>query len=316
MTFQTPSMLIGLVLPAIALVGYVVFQRVRRRYSVRFTNLDLLGSVVPKRSRWRRHVPAAFGLAAAVLLVAGVARPQAWVHVHRKGAQVMLVTDISGSMQAKDVAPDRFSAARAAADAFLSRLPKGDRVGAVAFNDRATTLTPPTFDRDAVRRALAGQEPKGGTATGDGIDAALKSLRASGPHGGAIVLLSDGSASAGVDPLKAAQRAKAAGVPISTVALGTKGGVVVLTDRHGRKKKSIPVPPDPDALRKIAHASGGQFVGARDAKGLVESYKRFGARVGGVEREHRELTAAFAGGALLLLLLGGGLSLVWFGRFP
>jgi Ca-activated chloride channel family protein len=314
MTFQSPALLIGLLLPAAAVVAYLVFQRLRRRYSVRFTNLDLLDSVVPKRARWRRHVPAVLGFATMTLLVVAVAQPQAWVHVHRKGAQVMLVTDISGSMQSKDVAPSRFSAAQAAADAFLSRLPKGDRVGAVAYNDRAATLTGPTFDRDAVRRALAGQDPKGGTATGDAIDAALKSLRASGARGGSIVLLSDGEANRGVDPLKAAQRAKAAGVPISTVALGTKGGVVVVTDKQGRKR-SIAVPPHPEALRTIARASGGSFVGARDAQGLVASYKRFGAQIG-TERERRELTAAFAGAALVLVLLGGGLSLAWFGRFP
>jgi Ca-activated chloride channel family protein len=295
-------------------VGYVAFQRMRRRYSVRFTNLELLGSVVPKRARWRRHVPAALGVAATALLVVAVARPEAWVHVHRKGAQVMLVTDISGSMQSKDVAPSRISAARAAADAFLSRLPKGDWVGAIAFNDRVTTLTAPTFDRDAVRRALAGLDPVGGTATGDAIDAALKSLRGTGARGGAIVLVSDGKANSGVDPLKAAQRAKAAGVPISAVALGTKGGLVLVTDKQGRKT-SIAVPADPDALRAIARTSGGHFVEARDAQGLVDSYKGFGAQIG-TERELRELTAAFAGAALLLVVLGGGLSLAWFGRCP
>jgi Ca-activated chloride channel homolog len=314
MTFQSPAMLIGLVLPVAAVVGYVAFQRLRRRYSVRFTNLDLLGSIVPKRARWRRHLPVTLGVAAMALLVVGVARPRDSVHVHRKGAQVMLVIDISGSMQSKDVAPSRFSAARAAADAFLSRLPKGDRVGAVAFNDRATMLTAPTFDRAAVRRALAGQTPMGGTATGDAIEAALKGLHATGARAGAIILLSDGEANAGVDPQKAAQQAKAAGVPISTVALGTKNGVVVVTDPQGRKR-SIAVPPDPSALRAIARTSGGHFVDARDAEGLIDSYKRFGAQIG-TQVEQRELTAAFAGAALLLVALGGGLSLVWFGRFP
>jgi Ca-activated chloride channel family protein len=314
MTFAAPAMLAGLLLPAVALVAYVVFQRMRRRYAVRFTNLDLLGSVVPNRSQWRRHVPPGLAIAAMVFLVVGVAQPEAWIHVHRKGAQVMLVTDTSGSMQARDVAPNRFSAARAAADAFLARLPKSARVGAVAFNDSATTLTPPTYDRSAVHRALAGLQSQGGTATGDAIDAALRSLRTMSRHGGSIVLLSDGEANAGADPMEAARRAAAAGVPISTVALGTRGGVVDVTDEQGRKT-SIAVPPDPDALRKIARVSGGSFVGAGDAERLLASYKRFGAEVG-VRRERRELTAAFAGGALLLVTLGSGLSLVWFGRFP
>jgi Ca-activated chloride channel homolog len=314
MTFQSPALLIGLLLPVVALVAYLAFQRARRRFSVRFTNLELLGSVVPKRARWRRHVPPALGLAAAALLVVGVARPQAWVHVQRKGAQVMLVTDASGSMQARDVAPDRLTAARTAADAFIARLPEGARVGAVAFNDRATTLTPPTGDRAAVHRALSGLQSQGGTATGDGIDAALGSLRTSGPRGGAIVLLSDGKASQGTDPMQAARRAASAGVPIYTVALGTQGGVVEVTDEHGRKK-SIPVPPDPDALREIARVSGGRFVGASDAEGLVAAYERLGGQLG-VVRERRELTAGFAGAALVLMLVGGGLSLTWFGRFP
>jgi Ca-activated chloride channel homolog len=314
MMFRAPVMLVGLLLPAVALVAYLVFQRTRHRYAVRFTNLELLGSVVANRSRWRRHVPPALALAASLLLVVAVARPQARVHVHRKGAQVMLVTDTSGSMQARDVAPNRFSAARAAADAFLTRLPKGDRVGVVAFNDRATTLTPPTYDRGAVRRALAGLQPQGGTATGDAIDAALKSLRTTSRHGGSIVLLSDGEANVGLDPMKAARRSAAAGVPISTVALGTAGGSVTVTDEHGRSR-TIAVPPDPAALRQVARISGGRFVGARDTPRLVASYKRFGAEVG-VALERRELTAAFAGGALVLVLLGGALSLVWFGRFP
>ena len=279
MTFQSPAMLAGLLLPAVALVAYFAFQRLRRRYSVRFTNLDLLGAVVPRRSRWRRHVPPSLALAAAVLLVIGVARPQVWADVKREGAQVVLVTDTSGSMQARDVAPDRFSAARAAAETFLSRLPEGARVGAVAFNDRATTLTPPTDDRAAVRRALAGLQSQGGTATGDAIDAALRSLRTAPRHGGAIVLLSDGKATEGADPLQAARRAAAAGVPIYTIALGTKSGVVVVTDKRGRKK-SIPAPPDPAALREIARVSGGRFVGAGDSERLVAAYERLGAEVG------------------------------------
>ena len=314
MTFQTPALLAGLGLPAVALVAYLVFQRARRRFSVRFTNFELLSSVVPNRAGWRRHVPPALGLAAGILLVVAVARPQAWAQVQREGAQVMLVTDISGSMQARDVAPDRFSAARGAADRFLARLPEGARVGAVAFNDTATTLTPPTDDRAAVRRALGGLQSRGGTATGDAIDAALHSLRTAPRGGGAIVLLSDGKATEGADPLQAARRAAAAGVPIYTIALGTERGVVVVTDKRGRTKR-IPAPPDPAALREIARVSGGRFVGAGDSERLLAAYTHLGAEVAS-EREPRELTAAFAGAALLALSLGVGSSVVWFGRFP
>jgi Ca-activated chloride channel homolog len=313
MTFKSPALLAGLLLPVVALAVYLVFQRLRRRYSVRFTNLALLDSVLPRGAGRRRHVPPALALGALVLLVLGVARPQAWVHVHRAGAQVMLVTDESGSMQSHDVAPSRLAAARSAADAFLARLPAGARVGAVAFNDAATTLSTPTGDRSAIRRALAGLQPRGGTATGDAIDAALKGLRAGGGRGGAVVLLSDGKANAGVDAVQAARRARAAGVPIYTVALGTRQGVVVV-HRQGRTR-SIAVPPDPALLRQIARVSGGRFVGAHDAGGLVAAYAHLGAQVG-VTREPRELTAAFAGAALLALTLGAGSSLVWFGRFP
>jgi Ca-activated chloride channel homolog len=314
MTFAAPPMLLGLLLPAFALAGYVTFQRTRRRYAVRFTNVDLLGSVAPDQPRWRRHVPVALGLGALALLAVGLARPQAWTDVERKGAQIVLATDASGSMQARDVAPDRLSAVRRAGDAFLARLPKGARVGVVAFNDSATTLTPPTFDRAAVHRALAGLDPQGGTASGDGIDAALKSMRASGKRARAIVLLSDGKATAGADPIEAARRAKAAGVPVYTVALGTKSGKVEVTDKQGHKR-SIAVPPDPKALREIARVSGGSFVGVGDAGRLMAAYKRLGSEVG-TERERRELTAAFAGAALVLLTVGSGLSLAWFGRFP
>jgi Ca-activated chloride channel homolog len=216
----------------------------------------------------------------------------------------MLVTDASGSMQARDVAPDRLTAARTAADAFIARLPEGARVGAVAFNDRATTLTPPTDDRAAVHRALSGLQSQGGTATGDGIEAALKSLRASGRRGGAIVLLSDGKATSGRDPVAVAEEAGRRGVPVYTVALGTPEG----TTPSGK-----PAPPDPASLQEIAERSGGASFTAQDAEGLSAVYERLGSQVA-MKKEPREITGAFAGGAMLLLLTGGGLSLRWFRR--
>ena len=316
-TFQAPLFLLGLALAPLGVVAYLRAQRRRRRFAVRYPAIDTLAAVLPRRGGWRRHLPAVlYGLALCALVVA-LARPEATVAVDREQASIMLATDTSGSMQATDVSPDRMTAVRRAGNDFLERVPDQVRVGLVSFSSSAQTLQYPTTDRGVVRRAIAGLKPRGGTATGDAIDAALRSLR---PRRGdrtpaAIVLLSDGKETKGVNSLEAAVRARDARVPVYTVALGTPTGTIEVRRADGSGTRRQAVPPDPGTLREIARRSGGRFSAAPNAEDLSAVYERLGSSVARV-RERQQVTAGFAGGALALVLVGGVLSLLSTGRLP
>lgn len=322
MSFEAPLFLLALALLPLAVAAYVSAQRSRRRYAVRYPALDTLATILPRRGGWRRHLPAAlYALALAALIVA-LARPEATVAVGREQAAVVLTTDTSGSMQATDVAPDRMTAVRRAATQFLERVPEDVRVGAVAFSSAAQILQPPTTDRDALRRAIGRLKPGGGTATGEGIEAALRSVRTSDRDRtpAAIILLSDGKEtgrrnSTGPTSLQAADHARRVRVPIYTVALGTAEGSIEVRRANGPGTRRQPVPPDPETLREIARRSGGRFSAAPNARDLSAVYERLGSSVAKV-RERQQVTAGFAGGALALLLTGGVLSLLWTGRLP
>ncbi len=307
MSFAAPLFLLGLLAVPAGVALHLLAQRRRRRYAVRYPGASVAALAAPAASRWRRHVPSALLALSVAGLVMALARPEATVAVPVEQASVVLVTDTSRSMTATDVAPDRLDAARSAADRFLDEAPDELRVGAVAFSDSARVLQPPTTDHEQVRAALAGLTADGGTATGDGLAAALESL-----EGGkrrppaAIVLLSDGKQTSGRDAVAVAQEAAEQHVPVYTVALGTPDGVV---------DGILRVPPDPEALREIAQASGGQAFEASDGDQLTAVYERLGSQLG-TREETREVTAAFA--AAGLLLLGGALagSVRGFGRLP
>jgi Ca-activated chloride channel family protein len=318
-TFREPLFLLGLLLVPLALLAYLRAERARRAAAAVQLAPALQPAVAPWRPGWRRHAPpAAYALALGALLVA-LARPEATVAVPVERASIMLVTDHSGSMQATDVAPDRLTAARAAAEGFLARVPARIRVGLVAFDHRARTLASPTTDRAAVREALASLRPSGGTATGDALAAALTALerttRAGGrPAPAAIVLVSDGTSTRGRDPVEVARRARRLGVPVATVAFGTPQGTIDVRTSSGAVERRR-VPPDAASLRAVADASGGRAYAAADAEALSAVYEELGSRVARRD-ERREVTAAFAGGALALLLGGAALSLHWFRRLP
>jgi Ca-activated chloride channel homolog len=308
MSFAAPLFLLGLLAVPAAIALHALAQRRRRRYAVRFPGAPVAALAAPAAPRWRRHVPAALVAVGAAALVLALARPEATVAVPVEQASVVLVTDTSRSMTATDVAPDRLAAARSAAERFLDESPEELRVGAVSFSDTARVLQPPTTDHDQVRAALGGLVADGGTATGDGLDAALRALE---PAEGrrppaAVVLLSDGKQTAGRDAIAVAQEAGRLRVPVYTVALGTPDGVV---------DGVLRVPPDPEALRQIAQASGGEAFEASDGDQLAAVYERLGSQLG-TREETREVTAAFAGAGLLLL--GGALagSVRWLGRLP
>lgn len=319
MSFEWPLLLLALVIVPLALTAYIRAQRRRARYAVRFTNLDLLANLVERSPGWRRHVPAGLYLLALAALAISLARPQATISVPREQASVVLASDSSGSMQATDVAPDRLSAGKEAAATFLDEVPERFRVGLVSFNHTVQVLSAPTTDRENVRRAVDSLTAEGGTAMGDAISRSLDALRPPGEPAAerapaAVVLLSDGAATTGRDPIAVARRAKRLGVPVHTIALGTPDGSIELRDRFGQSQQ-VQVPPDREILRRVAEISGGRFSEAPSGEDLNSIYEDMSSRIGFV-REREEVTAAFAGGGIVLLLAAGALSLVWFNRIP
>jgi Ca-activated chloride channel family protein len=319
MSFAAPLVLIGLaILPALG-VWYARLQRDRRRAATAFAAPALAPSVTPRRPRWRRHVPVVFfGVAIAALVVAA-ARPQRTVAVPVEQAQILLVNDVSGSMLATDVAPTRLVAARRASQAFVASVPAKVKVGLMAFNQATQVLQSPTTDRDALAAALARLHSSGGTATGEAIQTATRVLHQAPSVAGkkppsAIVLLSDGVSTQGVDPVAAAQAAKRLNIPIYTVALGTPNGTITVPRPGGQGgTETHRVPPDPQTLKRIADVSGGRATTAGDATSLSDVYRRLGSQLTH-KKQPREITAGFAGAGLALLALGSALSLRWFGR--
>jgi Ca-activated chloride channel family protein len=316
MSFAAPLVLLALLAIPLVLRWYLGQQRRRGRAAAAFVARPLLASVAPASPGWRRHAPMlAFVLALAVLIVAA-ARPQQSVAVPVTDGAVMLVDDISSSMAATDVAPSRLAAAERAAGKFLASVPAAIRVGVIEFNEKPILLQSPTTDHSLAREALGHLHAGGHTAIGDAINRAtgvLTSLRT--PSGkrppGAIVLLSDGTSTTGADPLAAARQAASQHIPIYTVALGTQRGTISV--RHGAKTVTVPVPLSSQELGQIARLSGGREFTVADAGGLSTVYAHLAAQLGH-KQVKREISASFAGGGLVLLLLGSALSLRWFGR--
>ena len=312
MSFSEPLFLLLLLAIPLLVLAYRLALRRRARYATRFTNVDVLVGVLGRVPAWRRFLPPALVLLALAALVLALAKPQRTVAVPREKATIMLVTDVSASMEATDVEPSRLAAARDAAKNFTDAVPDQVRLGLVAFDQSARLLAPPGREHDSIENALDGLTSGEGTATGEGLATALQAIQRSGAGGrgrppAAIVLLSDGKTTYGRDPVEVAQQAKKLGVPINTVALGTPDGVIQIGPNL------LPVPPDPDTMEQIARVSGGRFSDTADESELNAIYERLGSRLG-TEDEKREVTAAFAGAGLLLLLLGGGLALRFNGR--
>lgn len=319
MSFQAPWFLLGLLALPVAVAAYMFADRHRRAAAASFASPRLLPSVAPRRPGFRRHLPMALYAVALTVATIALARPEATVAVPEERAAVVLVTDVSGSMEARDVEPSRVDAAREAALRFLDRTPGRLRVGAVAFNHSVQAIEPLSAERDEVRTLLERLRPSGGTATGKALGAALGLLdRGGGPRTkrapGAIILLSDGASTHGRDPVPLARRAARLRIPVYTVALGTDRGTIQV-ERPDGQTVTRRVPPDRETMRRIATLSGGRTFAADAGDELATVYDRLGSQVA-TREERRQVTAAFAGGAAALLLLGGALSLRWFGRLP
>jgi Ca-activated chloride channel family protein len=316
LSFQAPLFLLLLLLVPLLVGALLLERRRRRRYVVRFTGISTLRGVLGATPLWRRYLPAALFLTALAALVVGLARPQRSVAVAIDKASVMLVLDVSGSMQATDVQPSRLDAARDAAKAFVGKVPDRLQVGVVAYRAVVDTVQPPTEDHDQARRVLDSLIAEGGTATGDALAAALQQLqKVKGRNGkrapAAIVLLSDGRTTEGEDPVQVAGLARRLKIPVFTVALGSEGATIPSPSGLGR----IPVPPDPETLRAIARVTHGRSFQIDDAGKLADVYRRLGSRLGS-KRVHKQVTAGFASGGALLLAAAMLLSLRWAGRLP
>ncbi|MFL0578276.1 VWA domain-containing protein [Dietzia sp. 179-F 9C3 NHS] len=321
--FQHPLWLILLLVPAAIVVGYVLAVRSKRRRTVRFGNFGMVKTVDRGARRWFTHVPAVLLVLSLVALVVALAGPQEEQKVPRNRATVMLVVDVSLSMESTDVAPSRLEAAQEAATTFSNNLTQGVNLGLVSFAGTASMLVAPTTDRGPVIRAIERLRLDERTATGEAIYTSTQAIQTftdslGGPDQAPparIVLLSDGKETVPADPTEergaftAAERAKEAGIPVSTISFGTLYGTV---DIQGR---SQPVPVDDASLRTIAEKSGGEFFTASSLEELDSVYRTLEEQIGYEWKKADASRPWLITGALLAMLAAAG-SLVAHRRIP
>ena len=322
-----------LLVPALVLV-YIILQRRRQKYAVRYASLSLVKDALGRGPGFRRHIPPILFLAGLAVMIVALARPATTVVLPSQQGTVILALDISGSMRAEDMQPDRLGAAKAAARAFVEKQPKNVRIGIVAFSTTSALVQAPTKDRDQVLAAINRLVTQRGTAVGSGI---LTSLRAifeesapdlspslfdsfaeseslpdaaePGSYSNAvIVLLSDGQSNRGPDPLDVADRAAMLGVRVYTVGLGSPEGVVM--NFWGR---SIRVRLDEEALKGIARKTDGGYFKADNETDLRAIYETLSTKFVS-QREQTEITVFFTAAAALIVLTAVLLSMLWFRR--
>ena len=297
------------------IVAYVLMQGRRKKYAVRFTNLALLDAIAPKRPEWRRHVPATAFLLALGFMVTAFAQPARPVRVPRERATVVMAIDVSLSMEATDISPNRIVAAQQAATEFVDLVPARLNLGLVVFSGVAQVMVSPTTDHELVKRNLENIILGPRTAIGEAVFASLSAIAsvptAAGdtPPPARIVLMSDGETTVGRSNEVAAAAALEANVPVSTIAFGTDDGFVAVEGRN------IPVPVNREALAALAEATHGSAFEAGTAKELREVYSDIGSSVG-YTTEQREITSWFVGLGLFFALTAAAASLVWFSRLP
>ena len=320
MTFGRPLALVALVAVPVLVVLWFQYDRRRGAGAARFANLALVPNLIDRRPGRLRLVPPALFLLALTALIVGMARPHAHITVPRHEATVVLAIDVSRSMQAQDVHPTRLDAAKAAANAFLAKVPSTYSVALVGFGSRAFVAVPPTLDRSLVSAGLDDLVPGEGTAIGDAVKLSAQLGQRQRAVDGtvpptSVLMISDGAPDGGRTSVATAVRsAKALHVPVSTVLVGTPQGVVT-AKLVGGYTEQIRVPPSPGTLKLIASDTGGQFFEARTSSELSAVYRHLATRVGH-RTENRQVTDLFAAGAIVFLLVGGGLSAFWFRRVP
>jgi Ca-activated chloride channel family protein len=319
MSFLEPQRLWLLSLLPLLVLLYVVLQYRRSQYAVRFTNLALLDTVAPRRVNWRQHVAVVLALLTLGLALVLFAKPTDLVNVPRRtGVTVVLTMDVSLSMAAADVSPDRITAAKETAKEFLTQLPPAFKVAVVSFARYATVVLPPTVDRQKVTSAIDRLRLAEYTATGEGIYSALdvikQSLGATQPQPkgklpAMIVLISDGARTVGRSQVAAANAAKAQGVPIYTVALGTAAGTI----SNGGQTVAVPV--EIGQLEQVARISGGRSYIASSPRDLVHAYKDVDGRLV-YTKQRQDATSKYMGYLVVMSLLSTASGLFVASRWP
>ena len=340
MTFLWPEMLWLLIVVPLLVLLYVWLLRRRKKTAIRFANLALVKEAMGKSAAWRRHLPPALLLVALSALLFATSRPTAIVSLPSQQETIILAIDVSGSMRATDVLPDRFTAAKDAAKAFLTDLPRSVRIGVVQFAGTAAVVQAPTLSRDDVSAAIDRFQLQRGTATGSGIVLSLATIfpeagidlsqitgqrnMPPGPNdkapadftpvqpgsygSAAIIMLTDGQRTTGPDPMEAAKMAADRGVRVYTVGVGTKEGETI-----GFEGWSMRVRLDEDTLKNIATLTRAEYFYAGTAADLKKVYQALSTRLV-VEKRETEVSAVFAAVGALLVMLAAGLSVWWFGR--
>jgi len=317
-SFGAPLVLLGLLAVVMVVVYYVVGHRRRGTLAGTFAAPRMAASVTPRRPGWRRHAPIAALFLALAVLVAAAARPTIEVAEPVGNLSILLATDVSGSMAATDISPNRITAAQRAANAFVVGAPKSVSIGVMEFNQTPTILELPSTNRLRTFAALGQLRISGTTATGNAVEEGVAVLTrnrvglAGRQAPAAMIVLSDGKSERGVSPVTAAQQARRANIPVYTVLLGTPQGTITIRRRNG-STAVVPAPVDPSTLDSIARASGGQAFDATTATRLSVIYQDIGRRLAH-HQVPRQVTADFVGAGLALVLIGSGLSLALFGR--
>jgi Ca-activated chloride channel homolog len=331
MTFSSAQWLWLLTVPVALVIIYLVMQQRRPTYTARFTNLDLLDSVVPKRAGWKRHVPTALVVAGVVALVLSLAKPSRPGTVEVKQATLMVALDVSISMKATDVDPDRLTAMQLAARSFIESAPEEVRIGIISFAGTAQVVVPPTPDRQQALNAIDRLKLREGTAIGEAIFTALDALEADRaaaepeqsddttaptapptlPNGELVpervVVMSDGETTMGRTDEEAIEAAQKVGVAVSTVAFGTADGVITYKGETGT------VPVNPEKMRAIAEATGGDFFEAASADELAKVFESITTRVRSTESDI-DISPWFVGAGLALVVAGALAATWWFQR--
>ncbi len=331
--FIWPELLWLLLLIPLLVLVYVWAQRRRVKYAVRFASLSLVKEALGKGPGIRRHIPPALFLLALIVMIVGLARPQAVVLLPKQEGTVILTIDVSGSMQADDLKPTRMEAAKDAARNFVQKQPNGVRIGVVSFTDNAFIVQAPTTDRDAVIAAINRLQPQRGTAIGRGIITSLDAIfeinnadippTARGtalpsptrlPKGeyapAIVVLLTDGESNVGPEPAETAKEAAQRGVRVYTIGIGTAEGTILRIQGRAVRTRL-----DEAGLKRVADVTDGEYYNAQNEQDLHRIYDNLG-KTTVLRTEKTEVTYLFTGIAMAFALLAGMLSLLWFNRLP